>query len=142
MISIEIKKKILDIFKDSALEFKDSFDKNLKYNISSEENENELTLHFNIFYGKELNFDFIFKKQTNISEIISVIENDTKLGLDENPYLNIKPTDENLILANIFKKIHTDEVEEISCYKKFGIVIYNPFGLSGTYSINIKYLGD
>lgn len=134
--------KIIEILKRGAIKFHDDFDKNLKYYFIEEIKDNEIVIHFNIKYDRELEYLIIFKKLKTIADCIPNVKGHNKLDLSLNPYRNLHFTDENVILANIYDYIKEINVDEIACYQKFGIILRNPLDLSGIYNINIKYTTD
>lgn len=134
--------KIIEILKKGALKFHDDFDKNLKYYFVEEKKEDEIVIHFNIQYDRDLEYLIIFKKQKTIADSIPNIKNCNKLNLNSTPYKNLNVTDENIILSNIYDSIQEINVDEIACYQKFGILLRNPLALTGIYNINIKYITD
>lgn len=134
--------EIIEILKKGALRFHDDFDKNLKFYFVEEKKENEIVLHFNITYDRELEYLIIFKKLKIIADYIPNVKGYNKLDLNLNPYKNLKFTDENVILSNIYDYIKEIHVDEIACYQKFGIILRNPLELKGIYNINIKYITD
>ena len=108
--------KIIEILKKSALKFHDDFDRNLKFYFIEEKKENEIILHFNIIYDRELEYLIIFKKLKTITDYIPNVKGHNKLNLSLNPYTNLKFTDENAILSNIYDYIKEIYVDEIACY--------------------------
>lgn len=134
--------KIIDILKEGALKFHDDFDKNLKYYFIEERKDDEIIIHFNIKYNRELEYLIIFKKQKTMADHIPNVRGYSKLDLNSNPYRSLNFTDENSILGNIYDSIKNINVDEIACYQKFGIILRNPLELTGIYNINIKYITD
>lgn len=134
--------KIIEILKKGALKFHDDIDKNLETYFIEERKENEIVLHFNIKYDRELEYLIIFKKLKTTTDYIPNVKNYNKLDLSSNPYKNLKFTDESVILSNIYDYIKDIYFDEINCYQKFGIILRNPLELEGIYNINIKYISD
>lgn len=134
--------KIIEIIKKSALKFRDDFDKNVNCYFMEEKKDNEIIIHFNIKYGRDLEYLIIFRKQKIMADYIPNVKGYNKLDLSSNPYKNLNFTDENAILSNIYDYIKEIDVDEIACYKKFGIILRNPLKLKGIYNINIKYITD
>ena len=134
--------KIIEIIKKSALKFRDDFDKNVNCYFMEEKKDNEIIIHFNIKYGRDLEYLIIFRKQKIMADYIPNVKGHNKLDLSSNPYKNLNFTDENVILSNIYDYIKEIDVDEIACYKKFGIILRNPLELKGIYNINIKYITD
>ena len=134
--------KIIEILKKGALKFHDDFDKNLKFYFIEEKKDDEIVIHFNINYDRELEYLIIFKKQKTMADYIPNVKGYNKLDLSLNPYKNLNFTDENVILSNIYDYIKEIYVDEIACYQKFGIILRNPLELKGIYNINIKYITD
>ena len=134
--------KIIKILKEGALKFHDDFNKNLKYYFFDEKKDDEIIIHFNIKYGKELEYLIIFKKQKTMANHIPNVKGYNQLDLSSNPYKKLKFTDENTILGNIYDLIKKINFEDIACYEKFGIILLNPLELIGIYNINIKYITD
>lgn len=104
--------------------------------------DDEIVLHFNIKYNRELEYLIIFKKLKTIADYIPNVKGYNKLDLSLNPYKNLKFTDENVILGNIYDYIKELPVDEIACYQEFGIILRNPLELEGIYNINIKFITD
>ena len=134
--------KIIKILKEGALKFHDDFNKNLKYYFFDEKKDDEIIIHFNIKYGKELEYLIIFKKQKTMANHIPNVKGFHQLDLNSNPYKKLNFTDENTILGNIYDLIKEINFEDIACYEKFGIILLNPLELTGIYNINIKYITD
>ena len=134
--------KIIEILKKGALKFHDDFDKNLECYFIEEKKDDEIVIHFNIKYDRELEYLIIFKKQKTMADYIPNVKGHNKLDLSLNPYKKLKFTDENAILSNIYDYIKEIYVDEIACYQKFGILLRNPLELKGIYNINIKYITD
>lgn len=134
--------KIIQILKKAALTFRDDFDVNLKCYFIEEKRDNEIVIHFNIEYDRELEYLIIVKKQKTATDYIPNLKGYDKLDLSSNPYRKLNVTDENVILGNIYDNIKEISVEEIACYQKFGILLRNPLELEGIYNINIKYITD
>lgn len=134
--------KIIEILKKSALKFHDDFDRNLKFYFIEEKKEDEIVLHFNIKYDRELEYLIIFKKLKTTTDYIPNVKGYNKLDLRLNPYKNLKFTDENVILSNIYDLLKEIYIDEIACYQKFGIILRNPLKLKGIYNIYIKYISD
>ena len=134
--------KIIEILKKGALKFRDDFGKNLKCYFIEERKDNEIVIHFNIRYDRRLEYLIIFQKQKTMADYIPNVKGYNKLDLSLNPYRNLKFTDENAILGNIYDYIKEIYVEEVACYQKFGIILRNPLKLKGIYNINIKYISD
>ena len=142
MIKQESLSEIIDIFKKSAIKFRDDFDKELECYFVEEEKEDEIVLHFNIEYGRVLKYLIIFKRQKTDTSYIPDVKGYDKLDLSSNPFKTLHFTDENMLLANIYDYIQDIKYDEIACYEKFGIILRNPLDLSGIYNINIKYIAD
>ena len=134
--------KIIEILKRGVLKFHDDFDKNLKFYFVEEKKQDEIVLHFNLKYDRKLEYLIIFKKLKTIADYIPNVKGYNKLDLSLNPYKNLKFTDENIILSNIYDYIKEIYVDEIACYQKFGIILRNPLELKVIYNINIKYITD
>lgn len=134
--------KIIEILKKGALKFHDDFDKNLKFYFVEEKKKDKIVLHFNIKYDRKLEYLITFKKLKTIADYIPNVKGYHKLDLSLNPYKNLKFTDENVILSNIYDYIKEIYIDEIACYQKFGIILRNPLELKGIYNINIKYISD
>lgn len=134
--------KIIEIIKKSALKFRDDFDKNVNCYFMEEKKDNEIIIHFNIKYGRDLEYLIIFRKQKIMADYIPNVKGYNKLDLSSNPYKNLNFTDENAILSNIYDYIKEIDVDELACYKKLGIILRNPLELKGIYNINIKYITD
>ena len=134
--------KIIEILKKGALKFSDAIDTNLKCYFTEEKRDDEIVLHFNIKYNRELEYLIIFKKLKTIADYIPNVKGYNKLDLSLNPYKNLKFTDENVILSNIYDYIKELHVDEIACYQEFGIILRNPLELEGIYNINIKFITD
>lgn len=134
--------KIIEILKKGALKFSDAIDTNLKCYFTEEKRDDEIVLHFNIKYNRELEYLIIFKKLKTIADYIPNVKGYNKLDLSLNPYKNLKFTDENVILGNIYDYIKELHVDEIACYQEFGIILRNPLELEGIYNINIKFITD
>jgi hypothetical protein len=134
--------KIIEILKKGALKFHDDFDKNLSYYFIEEKKDDEIIVHFNIRYDRELEYLLILKKLKTMADYIPNVKGHQKLDLRLNPYKNLNFTDENVILSNIYDLIQEIYVDEIACYQKFGILLRNPLALKGFYTINIKYITD
>lgn len=131
--------KILDILEQSALKFRNEFNPNLEYYFLQEESEDEIIVHFNIVYGRRLEYLIIFRKLNVTVNYIPNLKGYNKLDTTVNPYRKLKFTDENAILGNIYDLIKIINTEEIACYQKFGIILRNPLELIGIYNINIKF---
>lgn len=134
--------KIIEILKKGALKFRDDFDESLKHEFVEERKEDEIIVHFKIFYNRELEYLIGFKKQKIEVDNIPNVKGYTRLDLSLNPFRNLKFTDENSILGNIYDYIKEIDIDEIVCYQKFGIILRNPLELNGIYNINIKYITD
>ena len=134
--------KIVEILKRGAIKFHDDFDRNLKYYFIEEKKDDEIIIHFNIKYERNLEFLIILRKQKLQAEYIPNVKGYNKLDLSVNPYRKLQFTEENVILANIYDFIQEINVDEIVCYERFGIILRNPLELSGIYNINIKYITD
>lgn len=134
--------KIITILKDGATKFHDEFDKNLEYYFKEEIKEDEVVVHFNITYGRKLEYLLIFKKQKSDYDHIPSIKGENALDLTSNPYKELNFTDENCILGNIYNLLENINYDEIACYKKYGIILLNPLELKGLYNINILYITD
>ncbi len=134
--------KIIEILKKGALKFRDDFDENLKHEFAEERKEDEIIVHFKIFYNRELEYLISFKKQKIVVDNIPNVKGYTKLDLGSNPFRKLKFTDESYILGNIYDYIKEIHIDEIVCYEKFGIILRNPLELDGIYNINIKYITD
>ncbi len=134
--------KIIEILKEGAIKFHDDFDKNLKYFFWEERKDDEIIIHFNMIYGRELEYLIILKKQKIMTNYIPNVKGHDRLDLASNPYRGLNFTDENVILGNIYDSIQKIDVAEIACYKKFGIILRNPLNLTGIYNINIRYITD
>lgn len=134
--------KIIEILKKGALKFHDDFDKNLKYYFIEEKRDNEIVIHFNIIYDRELEYLIIFRKQKIMADYIPNVKGHNRLDSSLNPYKDLNFTDENVILGNIYDYLKEIHVDEIACYQKFGIILRNPMDLKGIYNINIKYITD
>lgn len=134
--------KIIELLKKGAIKFHDDLGKNLKYYFTEEKKDNEIVIHFNLEFDRNLEYLIIFRKQKIQADYIPSVKGYTKLDLSLNPYRTLHFTDENIILANIYDLIQEINVDEIACYQKFGIIIRNPLELSGIYNINIKYITD
>ena len=139
MFSQESSNKIVELLKKSAINFRNDFNKNLKGAFITEKKEDEIVVHFKVFYNRELEYLLIFSKQNN--ENIEV-EDFEKLENSSNPYKQLHFTDENYILGCIFDNIKEITFEEIVCYKKMGIMLKNPLDLKGIYNIKVKYITD
>lgn len=131
--------KIIEILKKGALKFQDDFSKQLDYYFIEEKKENEIIIHFNIIYGKKIEYLIIFEKLKTMADHIPNVKGYDKLNLSTNPYRNLKYTDENAILGNIYEYIEKEQVDEINCYQEFGIILRNPLELKGIYNINVKF---
>ncbi len=134
--------KMIELLKRGAIKFHDDFNKNLKYYFVEERKDDEIVIHFNMEYDRNLEYLIILKKQKTQTDYIPNVKGYIKLDLSLNPYRNLHFTDENVILANIYDLIQEINVDEIACYQKFGIILRNPLELSGIYNINIKYITD
>lgn len=134
--------KIIEILKNGAIKFRNDFDRRLKCDFYEEKKDDEIVIHFNIKYDRELEYLIIFKKQKTMADYIPNVKGYKKLDLSLNPYKNLNFTDENAILGNIYDYIKEIYVDEIACYQKFGIILRNPLELKGIYNINIKYITD
>lgn len=134
--------QIIDIFKQSAINFRDDFNKNLSCYFSEEKEDEDIILHFYITYDRELEYLIIFKKQQSTFDYIPNIKNHNKLSLSSNPFKSLNFTDENVILSHIYDNIQKIKFDEIACYQNFGIILRNPLDLTGIYNINIKYITD
>lgn len=134
--------KIVKILKDGALKFHDDFDANLKYYFYDEKRDNEIIVHFNMKYGRELEYLIILKKLKTMSNHIPIVRGYNPLDLNSNPFRKLNFTDENTILGNIYDLIKKIDFKDIACYEKFGIILLNPLELTGIYNINIKYITD
>lgn len=135
-------KKIINIFKDAALDFKDKFNKNLVYYFAESISEEEIILKFNVEFDRKLEYLMIMKKQKNNSNSIPKLRGYESLSNDGNPFKKLKYTDENYILGRIYDFIIENSFDEIVCYLNFGILIRNPLDLKGIYNINVKFVGD
>lgn len=136
-------KKIINIFKDTALDFKDKFNKNLVYYFEENISDEEIILKFNIEFDRDLEYFIVMKKQKKNLNYIPKLRGHEPLNCDVgNPFEKLKFTDENYILSKIYDLIIKDSFDEIACYSNFGILIRNPLDLKGIYNINVKYFGD
>ncbi len=135
-------KKLINIFKDAVLDFKDKFNKNLVYYFEENISEEEIILKFNIEFDRKLEYLIVMKKQKNNSSIIPKLRGYEPLANEGNPFEKLKFTDENHILSKIYDLIIKNSFDEIVCYSNFGILIRNPLNLKGIYNINVKYVGD
>lgn len=134
--------KMIEILKKGALKFRDDFDKDLKCYFTKDKKDDETVLHFILMYDRELEYLIILKKLKTIADYIPNVKGYNKMDLISNPYKNLKFTDENIILSNIYDYIKEINVDEIACYQKLGIILRNPLDLKGIYNINIKYITD
>ena len=134
--------KLVDILKKGAIKFRNDLDKYLEYYFLEEIKEDEIILHFNLRYERDLEYLIILKKQKTDVNYIPTVKGYNKMDLNSNPFKKLKFTDENEILANIYDYLQEINFDEIVCYQKFGILIRNPLDLTGIYNINIKYITD
>lgn len=134
--------KIIEILKKGASKFRDDFDKNLMCYFIEEKKDDEIIIHFNIKYDRRLEYLIIFKKLKTMTDSIPNVKGYKKLDLKSNPYKQLRFTDENVILSNIYDYINETYFDEIACYEKFGIILRNPLELNGLFNINIKYISD
>ncbi len=134
---------IINIFKDSATSFVNSFNKNLKYYFKENITEDKVIMIFEVIYDRHLKYEFKMERAKNNFDKIPSISGYEKLNSNEkNPYKELNFTDENYMLGNIYDSIIKYPYQEIACYKKIGIIIKNPMRLDGIYNISIKYIGD
>ena len=134
---------IINIFKETAISFVNSFDKNLKYYFKEDVTEDKITMILELIYDRHLKYEFIMEKAKNNSDKIPNISGYEKLdNTEKNPYKELNFTDENYMLGNIYDNIIKHPYQEIVCYKKIGIIIKNPIDMDGIYNINIRYIGD
>mgnify|MGYP007114022360 CR=1 FL=1 len=96
--------KIIEIIKKSALKFRDDFDKNVNCYFMEEKKDNEIIIHFNIKYGRDLEYLIIFRKQKIMADYIPNVKGYNKLDLSSNPYKNL-----NFISSKRYIGSETDE---------------------------------
>lgn len=134
---------IINIFKNAAISFVNSFDKDLKYYFKENVTEDKITMIFELIYDRHLKYEFKMEKAKNNSDKIPNISGYEKLdNTEKNPYKELNFTDENYMLGNIYENIIKHPYQEIVCYKKIGIIVKNPINMNGIYNINIRYIGD
>lgn len=137
------KDTIINIFKEAAIFFVNSFDKDLKYYFKEDITEDKITMMFELIYDRHLKYEFIMEKAKNNSDKIPNISGYEKLdNTGKNPYKELNFTDENYMLGSIYDNIIKYPYQEIVCYKKIGIIVKNPVDMNGIYNINIRYIGD
>ena len=134
---------IINIFKESAISFVNSFDKDLKYYFKENDAEDKIIMLFELIYDRHLKYEFIMEKAKNNSDKIPNISGYEKLdNTEKNPYKELNFTDENYMLGNIYDNIIKYPYQEMVCYKKIGIIIKNPIDMDGIYNINVRYIGE
>ena len=105
--------KIINVFKNVSLDFKDNFSKNLVYYFDENISEEEIILKFNIEFDRELEYLIVMKKQKNNSSVIPKLRRYELLADDGNPFEKLKFTDENYMLGKIYDLIIKRELEDI-----------------------------
>lgn len=133
---------IINIFKDAALTFVNSFNKNLRYYFKENIKENEIIVLFDLSYDRHLRYEIKLEKAKKNFIKIPNVKGYEKIEDSSNPYKQLSFSDENFILGNIYDNIIKYSYTEIVCYKKIGIIVKNPIDLEGIYNINVRYIGE
>lgn len=134
---------IMNIFKDAAISLVKKVSENLRYSFKENIVQDKITIIFEVIYGKNPIYEVKIEKAKNNSEKIPNISRYKKLNNNGvNPYKNLKFTDENFMLGNIYDRLIKFPYKEIVCYEKVGIIIKNPMNIEGIYNINITYKGE
>lgn len=130
--------KLLNILKEAFDDFAKTVCKNRYYIEEQKILEDEISIIFYVPQFYDIFFKVYMKRQNTNSNEIPKIKDIDSLEDTENPYKNLKFTDENYILEKIYESIIQYEYEDIKCYEKYGILIKNPLGIEGIYNINVK----
>ena len=130
--------KLLNILKEAFDDFAKTVYKNRYYIEEQKTLEDEISIIFYVPQFYDIFFKIYIKKQNINLDKIPKIKDIDPLEDIENPYKNLKFTDENYILEKIYESIIQYEYEDIKCYEKYGILIKKPLGIEGIYNINVK----
>ena len=130
--------KLLNILKEAFDDFAKTVCKNKYYIEEQKILEDEISIIFYVPQFYDIFFKIYIKKQNINLDKIPKIKDIDPLEDIENPYKNLKFTDENYILEKIYESIIQYEHEDIKCYEKYGILIKKPLGIEGIYNINVK----